>query len=174
MKTYSFGDWCRHWRPRNEYNSYPKFLSSSSKVTVRYVTFMRECNKCCGGRIPCWGPQKVKAQDQGKGGGAEIVSEVEESLLKSLRWVSKKKKMRRRSWLFESYMGSIPGWQRDWWSEQRTGKIWQKLTFFGMGKMKGLDMVNVENLNSYLKMLKLILKKQMTDWWKHKKLHLRM
>lgn len=56
------------------------------------VTFMRECNKCCGGRIPCWGPQKVKAQDQGKGGGAEMVSEVEESLLKSLRWVSKKKK----------------------------------------------------------------------------------
>ena len=49
------------------------------------VTFMRECNKCCGGRIPCWGLQKVKAQDQGKGGGAEMVSEVEESLLKSLR-----------------------------------------------------------------------------------------
>ena len=47
--------------------------------------------------------------------GAGMVSEVEESLLEGLRWVSKKKKNEEEE-LTESDMESIPGWQRDWWS----------------------------------------------------------
>ena len=42
-----------------------------------------------------------------------MVSEVEESLLESLRLVSKKKKKNEEEELTESDMESIPGWQRD-------------------------------------------------------------
>ena len=63
------------------------------------VTFMRECNKCCGGRIPCWGPQKVKARTKAKEGCRNGEWSGRITSWKFKMSLKKKKKMRRRNWL---------------------------------------------------------------------------